>query len=281
MKSESKRPVTIEDLLCLKRAERPPTEFWSDFDRKLRAKQLAALVEKRPWWQTLPNVFSVFTRYRIPLGAAAAVAITVFSISGGRRVATGPAETPAVPEATVASALLAAGGPASEVHVLDTATEVKGEVLTVAQRDVVTVEPAADPADIVSPGDLSRIVALGGGSLANVESETPSPATRAVAANLMALQASEPLAPVRLLGAGANGFESRAMPARSTVEPLQQITPPSESRRSRMMTAMVSTAALETSARTTERAASRISDEQLYDQIQRFGARGDRLQVKF
>jgi len=39
--------VTLEDLLCLKRAERPPPEFWSEFERELRQKQLAALVERR------------------------------------------------------------------------------------------------------------------------------------------------------------------------------------------------------------------------------------------
>jgi len=72
------------------------------------------------------------------------------------------------------------------------------------------------------------------------------------------------------------------MPTRAAVEPLQQMTPPSDTRRSRMLTAMVSTASLETSSQTTERAASRmISEERIYDQIHRFGARGDRLQVKF
>ena len=51
MNRDGKRPVSVEDLLRLKRAERPPDSFWADFDRQLRAKQLAALVEKRPWWQ--------------------------------------------------------------------------------------------------------------------------------------------------------------------------------------------------------------------------------------
>ena len=39
----SQSQVTIEDLLRLKRAERPPASFWSDFDREMRAKQLAAI----------------------------------------------------------------------------------------------------------------------------------------------------------------------------------------------------------------------------------------------
>ena len=52
--NQEKRPITLEDILRLKRAERPPAEFWDSFDRQLRAKQLAALVEKRPWWRSLP-----------------------------------------------------------------------------------------------------------------------------------------------------------------------------------------------------------------------------------
>ena len=42
MNQENKRPVTLEDLLRLKRAERPAAEFWVRFDRELRAKQEAA-----------------------------------------------------------------------------------------------------------------------------------------------------------------------------------------------------------------------------------------------
>ena len=44
MKSDHQKPVSLEDLLRLKRAERPAPEFWVQFERELRAKQLAALV---------------------------------------------------------------------------------------------------------------------------------------------------------------------------------------------------------------------------------------------
>src|SRR5262245_42366635 len=73
MNRDSKRPVTLEDLLSLKRAERPPAEFWTRFERDLRAKQLAALVEKRPWWQSMPRLFAGFSRYHLPIGATAVV----------------------------------------------------------------------------------------------------------------------------------------------------------------------------------------------------------------
>ena len=36
---------TLEELLRVKRAERPDQVFWEEFDRGLRRKQLAAMVE--------------------------------------------------------------------------------------------------------------------------------------------------------------------------------------------------------------------------------------------
>jgi hypothetical protein len=108
----------------------------------------------------------------------------------------------------------------------------------------------------------------------------PSPSERAIAANLALVDFREPAASRNLLTA-THGFESRVMPPRPAVEPLQQMTPPSDTRRSRLLHAMVSSASAENSDRSAERAASRIPDERLYDQIRRFGARGDRLQMKF
>jgi hypothetical protein len=76
-------------------------------------------------------------------------------------------------------------------------------------------------------------------------------------------------------------IEARTVTARAAVEPLQQITPPSERRGTRILTAMVSMASVENAMRATERAASRLSEEQLYEQIQRFGARGAGVNVRF
>jgi hypothetical protein len=72
--------VTLEDILRLKRAERPSAEFWSQFDRELRVKQLAALVEKRPWWRTisLGRILGGVRRFHLPLGATAVLAASIF-----------------------------------------------------------------------------------------------------------------------------------------------------------------------------------------------------------
>ena len=53
-KPDQNSKVTIEDLLRLKRAERPGPEFWVNFEQELRQKQLTALVQKRRWWHELP-----------------------------------------------------------------------------------------------------------------------------------------------------------------------------------------------------------------------------------
>lgn len=281
MKPDSNRPITLEDLLRLKRAERPPAEFWSEFDRSLRAKQLAALVEKRPWWQTLPHALGRLSRYRIALGASAAVVITVFSVRSYQTATPAAVEEPAAP----ASVAVAAAAP-GEADVPATT----GAPARVVQPDSSAVAVAATPVEAspplvavsesATPAELSRVISLGGASALEPEPAAQSPSARYIAANLAAVQAAEPVV-TRSLLSGATGFESRAMPARPTVEPLHQMTPPSESRRARLLTAMVSAASYESPARTTERVANRIPEERLYDQISRIGARGDRVNLKF
>lgn len=286
MKPESNRPVTIEDLLRLKRAERPPAEFWGEFDRKLREKQLAALVAKRPWWQRLPRLAPALGRYRLVLGGTAIAAVAFLSLREERALVPAVTLEPEASAETVVAPPVAAAG----LGVMHSAGDELTPSAPVAEAVVVTAPvpdlaaglvavetPIAEP---VMPENLSRLVALGGGSLAVAENTVESPSARHIAANLATLRTPEPMVVGRLLG-GANGFEARAMPARTTVDPLQQMTPPGESRRSRLLTAMVSSAALETSVRSTERAATRFAEEGVYDQIQRFGARGDRVHVKF
>ncbi len=76
--SEDRRKVSIEDLLHLKRAERPAPEFWANFERELRQKQLSALMQKRPWWQEMPQFFA--RRAYLPLGATAVLAFTLVTV---------------------------------------------------------------------------------------------------------------------------------------------------------------------------------------------------------
>ncbi len=74
--------VTLEDLLKLKRAETPPAEFWSEFERELREKQLAAIIEKRPWWCARPGLYAFVLRRRFTLAAgASALALGLVSLN--------------------------------------------------------------------------------------------------------------------------------------------------------------------------------------------------------
>jgi hypothetical protein len=76
-KPEQNSKVTLEDLLRLKRAERPSPDFWLNFERELRQKQLTALVQKRRWWHNLPILFN--RRISVPAGAAAIIAFTIIT----------------------------------------------------------------------------------------------------------------------------------------------------------------------------------------------------------
>jgi hypothetical protein len=86
MNHDPSRPkITVEDLLRVKRAERPPVEFWARFEQELRAKQLAAIVDKRPWWHALSRTLAGTARFHLPLGATAVLALSVFVVREYRR----------------------------------------------------------------------------------------------------------------------------------------------------------------------------------------------------
>ncbi|HEY5227895.1 MAG TPA: hypothetical protein VIJ19_05105 [Opitutaceae bacterium] len=89
MNKDTDKKITVEDLLRLKRAERPPVEFWAKFDAEIRAKQLSAIVSRRPWWDGLSRGFALVRRMQLPMGAAAAVALTWVGVhyAGSRTVA--------------------------------------------------------------------------------------------------------------------------------------------------------------------------------------------------
>ncbi len=132
---------TLEDLIRLKRAERPPADFWKRFEEELRAKQLAAIVEPRPWWQSLTVLLSGRRAMIAGFGAAAAVAAVgylrlpsnqalVFAQAVVREVsasAQGVASTPstvtekpaAQPVAVVGAVAAPAATPSSQVAATD------------------------------------------------------------------------------------------------------------------------------------------------------------------
>lgn len=288
MNHDSKRPVTLEDILRLKRAERPPAEFWDRFDRELRAKQLAALVEKRPWWRTLslPQVFASVRRFHVPLGAAAVLAVTILSVREYNVPATGSDASPVLAAPAVAAAPAA---PAAAEQVGAVAVPAAGAVESFpaasAQLAAAESAPAASlvvlSSNATPSGDFAQLISLGGGpATAEETTAVSSPSARLIAETFAALQAEEPMLSRQLLSP-ARGFETRVLPARNRpVEPLAQMKVPSGSRRSNLI-ASATLASTTAPVVTSDRSARGLSDERLYETISRVNARGAGMLVKF
>lgn len=288
MKPDHQKPVRLEDLLRLKRAERPAPQFWAQFERELRAKQLAALVTKRPWWQALPaRAVAGLSRYHLPLGATAVLALTFLSVREYQAL-------------NVGSSVLVSPGS------VDQGTEnnlrANSGFLATAPGNVV-VFPAISSSEVAGTEDAdinasaesnfttadgteraSAMAALIGGHTDKVAVSSPS--ARSIAENFAAAQSDDNTFGGRpLLNPAMRGFESRVMPARTPMlDPLAQMKAPADVRRARYLgTALpVAANAKPFTPRTSERLASRISDERLYESVNsRLGLGGDRLMVKF
>lgn len=78
---DPRRKVTLEQIIHLKRSERPGADFWDGFDQELRRRQLAALVTIVPWRLRAARVLAAVARRLAPAGAgAAAIAFATFAI---------------------------------------------------------------------------------------------------------------------------------------------------------------------------------------------------------
>lgn len=173
LKPDQRPKVTVEDLLHLKRAERPAAGFWSNFERELRQKQLTALLEKRPWWQELPQIFA--RRTYLPIGATAILAFTLVSVKYYAPNQLAQATSPAVasPVGTDRTTLTVAPVSSPLVNRSESAS---------AEISVAAVEPVAAETS-PEPVELMPLV------VAPSESEKPS--ARLLAANLTGLADNE------------------------------------------------------------------------------------------
>ncbi len=70
--------IKVEDLLRLKRAERPDEQFWNQFDRELHQRMLSTLVKKDPWYtQVFRGITGRVAQAGFVATAAAALAVMV------------------------------------------------------------------------------------------------------------------------------------------------------------------------------------------------------------
>ncbi len=169
--------VTIEDLLRLKRAERPAAEFWTNFERELRQKQLTALLEKRPWWQELPQILA--RRAYLPVGATAILAFTLVSVKFYVPAQLAQVPVPAAnPSAAVDHGMALSSSPVSSSLVN------RSESITSARDEVTVVAAAAAPT--TGPAEVVELMPL---LIAPRETEKPS--ARLLANNSATLEQSD------------------------------------------------------------------------------------------
>jgi hypothetical protein len=275
--------VTLEQLLRLKRAERPAPEFWHQFEREMRVKQLAAIVEPRPWWAPFIRIGTKVARYQLPVGATAILALTFLTVQ----------------EYQQPSALDAQYSPSSAITKIDT---MPGPSVAVTLPETHADNDALTPTDSSSANngsaailssrptamatadqDVSVLVPMltGGSAL----QDAYSPAARVIAANLAAVKANTP--ELVQMVERASGMEALISPRTKSqlVDPLARVKTSTDSRRSSRLLASalpaVNYAAEDSSRGLNNRVDRSLTEERLYDSISRFGVKADRVAIKF
>lgn len=265
----TKTTVTLEDLLRMKRAERPAPEFWTRFEQEMHHKKLAAIVEPRPWWAPLIRVGARVSRYQLPLGAAAVLALSFITVREYRSTTLAPS----LPQEVVASALprtLAVESIAApEMPAMPTPTPALAQI----ERSAAIEEAIAE--DLPATGRSPHAVPLLDRAPAVLE---PSPSARAIAANLEAARAVDPGIVDEVFGVMTR-VEVRQRPR----DPLAQMSMPGDARRSRLlaMALPAMAASEEVGMGSSDRVVRRLTEDRLYDTISRIGVQGDRVAIKF
>ena len=283
------RRVTVEDLLRLKRAERPPAEFWVGFEEQLRQKQLAALVERRPWWHGVAALSARLRWMRVPVGATAVLAVTLVSLrhyssSGDYRDGQLGAVVGERPVNRVRTAVAPMDSkPAAELPAAPlTALAASAEKIT-SERPGIDAVPSAGSGALKQITEPARTVA---------EMDTPADSRE-----------FESLAPPLGLHLGARegvdsvlvaaavqpvGFEDRSVAAlhpRRTAEMLPTAVAVTEQRRSRLLAALVSdgTYAPEPSApeHVRRNVIRRLAEDGWDRSMSRLQAEADHLSIRF
>ncbi|RFC46130.1 MAG: hypothetical protein DUW69_001746 [Verrucomicrobia bacterium] len=272
-----KTTVTLEDLLRVKRAEQPPVEFWADFERGMRAKQLAAIVEPRPWWAPFIRVGARIARYQLPVGATAILAITLFTLREYQPVNSNP-----VFESTVTE---------MGNHVVPMPVASKLDVALVMPAATSPVVAAAEPAPTAAasgsrtvqpvPSAATAVGAVSHVAMVNAELSSARYMADKMADNLAAAQASDSNLD-QMLGHSLRTMDN--LPPRS--EPLAQISVPGESRLYRLLGGSVQSVSVgsgDSALRLNAQAARHLTERRISesDVISRLAVGGNRLTVKF
>ena len=267
---ELRSKVTIEDLIRLKRAERPAAEFWAGFDRELRQKQLAALLDKRPWWKELPH--ALVRHAYLPVGATAILAFTLVSVKSYVPATVAQAEATVSPRpfAATESVVMPSTGRSGA---LVSSPLINRHQSSDSSVDI-PVEVAVAGVSSPSPASVET------NSATVAQPQTDSPSARSFAANLARLEQSEPELVNSVLGNRLSP-PARVQTASLPAGDLASVSVGS-SRLSRILAQYVGNQLTpEPSAPEVirERLARRLGDSDLTDRISRIGIRGDEVSL--
>ncbi len=270
MKRDTERKITVEDLIRLKRAERPSAEFWTTFEAEMRAKQLSAIVSKRPWWDGFSRVFAIVNRHQLSFGSAAAVALAL----AGYRYAGTHADAPRAPHAVslkpAAAAAFAPSAPAPAP----------------VSRQVIQASASREEAEAVSDDSAPAprpVVTATASHLTPAPAAAADGATRAPFADGIAITLAdfrEPpsdFAKPAVFGSDRE-FETSMAPAHQPLsqDPLATMDPAAE-RRARLLAPALGSARAVASDWIRQRAA---SDDRMYESMDR-GSNDDRVLAGF
>ncbi len=280
MRQDPNRPqISLEQLFSVKRAERPQPAFWQQFEREMRIKQLAAIVEPRPWWAPFIRIGSRIAKYQVPVGAAAILTLTLMTVREYNYY--GPVDgqhEPMVVERKVDTM----PGPAVAVAQATPAKQTMAADQETAERELV----APTAAQTVAMENAARSVSMLG--VPAHADEAPSPAARMIAVNLEAVKSNSPeLARLMERVSGMDALIAPTAKPAQVIDPLAKVSVTSENRRSSRLLASalpaVSYAAEGNAdgAGSTVRLNRSLTEERLYDSISRFGFNADKVAIKF
>lgn len=264
---ESRSRVTVEDLLRLKRAERPEPEFWTKFEAELRQKQLAALVQRRRWWESLPQLFA--RHAYVPIGAAAVLTFTLVSVRNY-------APTAVVQEHELAPTRSVAAEAAPRADIVS-AVQANAPTQTVAAAQPEEVAPASVQLSEQLPAQTGDLVPW---SASRTVEDTPS--ARSIAKNLARLEQTEPELMNALLP-GRVGETSDFRQAATEAVEIAAISAVS-SRRSRLLAQFSDRQFTQDPTApevVRERHARRLGNTELTGGWTRVGVKADRVSLKF
>ena len=276
---ENHKQVSLDDLFTLKRAERPSDEFWEDFQRNLHVRQRAEAIEPKRWWFSLPRVFAGLSRYQMPIGATAVLAVTFLSFRDYSEPGFEVAYIEPAIETVAAEPVMATVEIEQEAEV--------AAVALVAEPEILNTPAAQIVAEVVSPPaaqvELAPMVVWAGPAIsaADMVPATPTPSELSIAANLARVEA-ESFQVGRLFGEPQVDLAA----AVTSSETLGQVTVPQPSRE-RLFVYQATTEGFDMEAQrpagrdTHSLIARRISQDELYDSVSRVTADGDRLTLKF